>query len=289
MPSGCAVGDPALQSAICAALYEYQVLAFRNQFLDDETHVAVASFFGAPQIHPIAQVVGVTSPVGEIADSATKLPDREGWHTDAPFMPQPPRVAVLRAVHVPPWGGDTLWASMYAAYDALSPIMQTVLDGLRVKYPPQQGLFDYVQAHLGDEVAAKVRELVGDGAEHPLVCTHPKTGRRALYFARGFADSIVGMHADEGVILWPYLESLATRPGIQCRWRWHDGDVVMWDERATQHSGAADHSGQDRVLRRVLVSGDTPCSVSRRCAPAHPERGSGSRPAPGFRRRVMVR
>ena len=253
-----AIDDPALQAAVCSALHEHQVLTFRDQFLDDETHVAVASFFGAPQIHPIAQVLGITTPVEEIADSATKLPDREGWHTDAPFMPQPPSVAILRAVHVPPWGGDTLWASMYQAYNDLSTTMRGIVDVLRVRYPPQQGLFDYVKEHLGEEVAAQVRELVGDGAEHPLVCTHPRTGRRALYFARGFADSIVGMNADESAIFLPYLESLAMKPSIQCRWRWHDGDVVMWDERATQHSGAADHRGHDRLLRRVLVTGDTP-------------------------------
>jgi taurine dioxygenase len=253
-----ALDDPAAQAAVRDALYEHQVLTFRGQFLDDDTHVAVASFFGEPQVHPIARTLGITSPVEQIVDSATKLPDREGWHTDAPFLACPPSVAVLRAITVPPTGGDTLWASMTAAYEALSPAMRRIVDGLQVAYPPQQGLFDYVQEHLGADIAAQVRELVGNGAVHPLVCTHARTGRRTLYFARGFAGSIVDMHADESALLFPYLDALAARPGIQCRWRWQEGDVVMWDERATQHSGAADHRGADRELRRVLVSGDAP-------------------------------
>lgn len=253
-----AVGRPEVRAQLRAALAEHQVLAFRDQHLDDDEHVAVASIFGEPSIHPIARALGRTSPIEQIVDSPTKPPDREGWHTDAPFLPTPPDVAVLRAVTVPDAGGDTLWASMTAAYDALSAPMRAALDGLRVTYPPQQGLVDFVRAHLGDEMAEQVRELVGEGAVHPLVCTHPVTGRRLVYFARGFAGGIEGMHADESALLLPWLESLATRPGIQCRWRWHAGDVVVWDERATQHSGAADHRGLDREIRRVLVGGSAP-------------------------------
>jgi taurine dioxygenase len=253
-----AVGDEAVGATLRAALDEHLVLGFREQFLEDDTHIAVASFFGTPLIHPIAKTIGITSPVEEITDSATKLPDRDGWHTDAPFMVRPPAIAVLRSVVAPEVGGDTLWANMYAAYDALSPTMQKLLGELTVAYPPQQGLFDYVQEHLGDEIATQVRELVGSGGAHPLVRTHPTTGRKALYFASGFADSVVGLHEDESKMFWPFLDGLAATPNIQCRWRWHDGDVVMWDERATQHYGAADHRGQERQLRRVLVEGDIP-------------------------------
>jgi len=253
-----AAHDESLGAQVRQALDDHLMIGFRGQFLDDDEHIAVASIFGPTQIHPIARVAGITTPIEEILDSATKMPDREGWHTDAPFMPQPPSVAVLRSLKIPPTGGDTLWADMYAAYEAVSPAMRTLFDGLSVRYPPQQGLFEYVREHLGEEIAAQVRELVGDGATHPLVRTHPSTGRRALYFARGFAASLVGVTPEESAVLIPYIDSLAARPGLQCRWRWQEGDVVMWDERATQHSGAADHRGQDRVLRRVLVSGDTP-------------------------------
>jgi taurine dioxygenase len=252
------LGDPAAQAEIRAALWQHQVLAFREQFLDDEAHVALAACFGEPFVHPIGLALGRTEPFEEIADDAAKLPDRDGWHTDAPFVDQPPSAAILRAVKVPPSGGDTLWANMYDAYDAISPAMQGMLGGVRVQYPPQEGLIEYVRRHAGDELADRVRELAGDGADHPLVRTHPETGRRALYFARGFAGSMVGLHDDEAAALWSFLEPLPANPNIQCRWHWHEGDVVIWDEAATQHFGAADHRGQERVMRRVLVTGGTP-------------------------------
>ena len=252
------VADPQLRNQVRAALWEHLVLAFPGQFLDDETHLAVAGLFGEPFVHPIARALGRTEPMEEIADDATKLPDRDGWHTDAPFLVEPPSVAILRAVTVPDSGGDTLWANMYAAYDGLSDLMQRMLEGLEVAYPPQQGLFDYVEEHLGRETADQVRELAGDGGVHPLVRTHPETGRRSLYYAEGFAGPIVGLTDDENAALRALLRRAPTDPSIQCRWRWHEGDVVMWDECATQHFGAADHRGQARTMRRVMVAGKLP-------------------------------
>lgn len=252
------IGDPALQDEVRAALWQHLVVGFRGQAIDDETHMAVARIFGEPQTHVIGQAMGVTYQVEEISDSSTKLPDRDGWHTDAPFLREPPGVAVLRGVMIPPSGGDTLWANMYAAYESMSATMQGFLQDLRVSYPPQQGLMDYVERHLGADVASRVRELLGDGSEHPLVRTHPETGRKALYFARDFAGSIVGLNDDESGAIWSLLQTRLANPSIQCRWRWQQGDVVIWDERATQHFGAADHRGQDRTLRRVLVAGDVP-------------------------------
>ena len=209
-------------------------------------------------VHPIARALGRTEPMEDIADDATKLPDRDGWHTDAPFLPQPPGAAILRALKVPAAGGDTLWANMQAAYDALSSTMQGILGELRAKYPPQEGLFDYVKLHLGEEMAEQVRELAGDGGEHPLVRTHPDTGRRTLYFARDFAGPIVELTNSESDALWAFLAALPSNPSLQCRWHWREGDVVMWDERATQHFGAADHRGSERAMRRVLVTGEIP-------------------------------
>lgn len=252
------VSDPAAQAWIRDALRDHLVLGFREQFLDDETHVALAATFGQAQVHPIAEALGRTEPMEDIVDDATKLPDRDGWHTDAPFMPQPPKVAILRALKVPSSGGDTLWANMYAAYDSLSDTMKSMLEDVGVHYPPQAGLVEYVREHLGAEAAEQVAELAGDGARHPIVLKRTAAGRKALYFADGFAESIVGLNRNENDALWSFLRYLPAMPNIQCRWRWHEGDVVIWDERATQHFGAADHRGQERVMRRVLVTGDTP-------------------------------
>ncbi len=196
------VDDARLAAAVRAALSDKLVLTFRDQHLDDETHKAVASIFGTPMVHPIMQALGGTEPMEEISDSAEKFPDRDGWHTDAPFLVQPPGVAVLRAVKVPAAGGDTLWANMEDAYDALSPAMQSMLAELRVCYPPQEGLFTYVRgAPRRVDVAERTREITGAGGEHPIVRTHPETGRRAVYYAEGFAGPIVGLHADENAAL----------------------------------------------------------------------------------------
>ena len=252
------VDDTSLAAAVRAALSDKLVLAFRDQHLDDEAHKAVASVFGAPMVHPIMQALGGTEPMEEISDSAEKLPDRDGWHTDAPFLVQPPGVTVLRAVKVPAAGGDTLWANMEDAFDALSPTMQSILATLRVRYPPQEGLFTYVEEHLGVDVAERTREITGAGGEHPVVRTHPDTGRRAVYYAEGFAGPIVGLHQDENAALRAFLTTLPNNPNRQCRWRWHEGDVVMWDERSTQHFGAADHRGGSRTIKRVMVTGEVP-------------------------------
>ena len=247
-------GDPALGLQLRELLHRHLVLGFRLQFLDDDEQVALGATFGMPVVHVIEQALGRNRPWEEISDSPTKLPDRDGWHTDAPFLPQPPSVAILRALTVPAAGGDTLFANMHAAYDALSVGMRRILEGLDVSYPPNQGLAEYVQLHFGDDAARRVRELSGDGAVHPLIREHPVTGRPLVYFADGFADSIVGLHAAEGAVLRSFLVELPKNPNIQCRWRWHEGDVVMWDEVATQHYGAADHAGAERVMRRVLAS-----------------------------------
>jgi len=252
------VGDDSLAAELRAALAEKLVLGFRDQHLDDDTHKAVASLFGTPMVHPIMQALGGSEPMEEIADSAEKLPDRDGWHTDAPFLVRPPGVAVLRALRVPPAGGDTLWANMHDAYDACSPAMQEMLTGLRVQYPPLEGLFTYVREHLGEEIAEKTREITGAGGEHPIVRTHPANGRRAVYYAEGFAGPITGLHADENAALRSFLTALPMNPNRQCRWRWREGDVVMWDERATQHFGAADHRGGARTIKRVMVEGEIP-------------------------------
>ena len=250
--------DAELASELRAALAEHLVLTFRAQHLDDEIHKAVAAVFGEPMVHPIMRALGGDEPMEEISDSVEKLPDRDGWHTDAPFLERPPGVAVLRAVTVPDAGGDTLWANMELAYDALSPLMRRLLDGLRVHYPPQEGLFTYVAEHLGEDVAEKTREITGAGGLHPVIRTHPVTGRRAVYYAEGFAGAFDGLHADEGAALRSLLVQLPADPNRQCRWHWQAGDVVIWDERSTQHFGAADHRGLARTIKRVMVQGEVP-------------------------------
>jgi len=252
------IGDPEAEASVRAGLWEHLMIAFPAQHLDDDSHEAVARIFGEPFVHPIGQAFGRTSPIEEIVDSADRLPDRDGWHTDAPFVDEPPSVAVLRALEVPDHGGDTLWANMYEAYDGLSDRMRSMFDGATVRYPPQQGLIDYVEEHLGKELADTVRELAGEGGTHPLVRTHPETGRKAIYYAEGFATEIVGLTKSENAAVRPFLCALPTNPSIQTRWNWSAGDVVIWDERATQHFGSADHSGSARTLRRIMVAGEVP-------------------------------
>jgi taurine dioxygenase len=252
------IADPATAAAIRAALWEHLVLVFPAQDLDDETHVAAAGIFGEPFLTPYGKALGMTNPIDVIADDPEKLPDRDGWHTDAPFLVEPPAVALLRAVTVPEAGGDTLFSDMYAAHDAMSDTMRAMLADARVSYPLQKGLLVYVEERAGKEIADLVRDNAGPGGLHPILRTHPETGRKALYYADGFADGIDGLSAAENEAFRPYLASLPLDPSRQCRWRWHEGDVVIWDERSTQHFGAADHAGGVREMRRVMVTGEVP-------------------------------
>jgi taurine dioxygenase len=232
------------------------VLFFRDQDLDDEQQRAFASRFGTLSVFPVAKLMGSTNDMGYIEDTADSPPDADGWHTDITWIAEPPKIAVLNARVIPEYGGDTLWVSLFAAYDALSPPMQTICNGLTVRHTTGADFLEKVSR--GHEEIAEAIQREFPPVEHPLVRTHPVSGRRALFVAGGFMDQIVGMHRDESDALLGYLQRHIENPNFQVRWHWRAYDVAMWDEASTNHRALSDHYPQRRVMRRCTVDGDRP-------------------------------
>jgi len=232
-------------------LREHLVLFFPDQHLDDDAHLAFALRLGTPYVHPIGRVLGRTdASVEHIVDDADHPPFQDGWHTDVSWDPEPPVFGTLRAIELPPAGGDTIWSSMYAAYDALSPAMQTMLEGLEAHHDMGAGAAFVSKA--GAEVAARTREAF-PGATHPVVRVQPDTGRRYLYVNAGFTRGLVGFADDESAVLLRMLFRHAQRPNFQVRHSWTFGEVAVWDERVTQHFAVADHFPNRREMGRVPV------------------------------------
>jgi taurine dioxygenase len=240
------------------ALLEHGVLFFRDQPLTDDEHLALARSFGEPSQFPVAKLLGATSnPLSYITDSADSPPDADGWHTDITWIAEPPKLAFLQAVDIPARGGDTMWASLYAAYDALSPEMQRVCRGLRVEHVIGSHIVDVFRARHGEEFARSVTEAFPP-VVHPLVRTHPETGRDALFVGGAFMCGIEGMHADESRVVLDWLHHHIENPNFHVRWSWAPGDLAIWDERCTNHRALSDHFPANRAMRRCTVDGDAP-------------------------------
>ena len=246
------------RSELRSALNQYQVLFFRDQYLDDEAQLALAGCFGEPEVHPIRRALGDPSVLHDIVDTEESEPDRDGWHTDVTYMERPPAAAVLRCEVTPIAGGDTLWANMHLAYEKLSEEMKIYLSTLRGLHATDGGFVDYIQNHLPADAAAKVMKAIGSGASHPLVRTHPETGRKSLFVDQSYLTHIEGLSKDESRFVLGFLASRVNDISIQCRFRWTEGSVAVWDERSTQHSGSADHRGSARTLRRCTIVGERP-------------------------------
>ena len=241
-----------------AALSEYLVLFFRDQHLDDEAQLALARCFGEPEVHPIRGALGDPSLLHDIVDTVDSVPDRDGWHTDVTYMERPPAAAVLRCEETPDAGGDTLWANMYLAYEKLSDGMKDYLADLKGFHATDGGFNDYIRRHLPADAVEKILAAVGSGVLHPIARTHPETGRKALFVDQAYLSRIDGLDKGESRHVLDLLASRVNDVSIQCRFHWTKGAVVVWDERATQHSGAADHRGSARILRRCTVEGERP-------------------------------
>ena len=252
--------DDAQFRAIDDALLEYQVVFFRGQHLTAEQQAAFAERWGPLAVFPIAKVLGTNTTMSVIEDTADNRPSADGWHTDVTWIAEPPRLAVLYADVIPPSGGDTMWSSLYAAYDQLSPVMASICEGLTVRHHRGEEFERIAGEAMGPELVADLAEAYPP-SEHPLVRTHPITGRNALFLSGGFMDQIVGMHRAESDTLLDYLSSLIDDPNNQVRWAWQPGDVAVWDEASTNHRALSDHFPQHRRMRRCTVDGDRPVFV----------------------------
>ncbi|MDN5757293.1 MAG: TauD/TfdA family dioxygenase [Tomitella sp.] len=244
-------------------LHEHQVVFVRGAHLTPEQQLAVARRLGTPSIYPLARLRGVTEPaLQSIEDGPDSPPTAEIWHTDVTWIETPPNYAVLCGIMIPPYGGDTLWSSMFAAYDALSAPIRTLVDGLVGEHTTESITESILTRGKGSEEARSMVEKLHAAypsiLTHPIVRTHPVTGRRALFLGGQSLKRIQGLTAHESDALIGMLRSHIADERFQCRWRWQEGDVAIWDERSTMHRAAADHFPQRRHVRRVEVDGGRP-------------------------------
>lgn len=235
------------------ALAENQVIFFRDQELTPEQHLDFGRHFGPLHIHPAApHAPGHPELMIIHADKDSPRANGENWHTDVSCDELPPLGSILYIKTCPPRGGDTLFASMYAAYEALSERMQTYLEGLSALHdgePVYRGL--YANYGVADKPSYP-------HAEHPVVRTHPVTGRKALYVNRGFTRRILGIPRDESEGVLRYLYEHMENPLFQCRFRWRANSVAFWDNRCVQHHAMWDYWPHTRSGFRVTVRGEKP-------------------------------
>ncbi len=256
----------AAESVLRDALAEHEVIFLRDQQITAERQLEVAEIFGTPSLYPISKLFGATEPeCSVIEDTADSPPTTDNWHTDVTWIESPPVAALLTALVVPPVGGNTMWASTTAAYDALSDAMKERLDGLEVLHSNWPGFCETAERKSGVEgLGQKIREQYPE-VVHPLVRTHPVTGRRSLYInasdggsSTGVMKTIVGMNPGESSAILGFLAEHINQPKFHCRWAWTQYDLAIWDERVTNHRGVADHHPEHRVVRRCTVDGERP-------------------------------
>jgi taurine dioxygenase len=245
--------DARTKKALEEAWYRHQVLFFRGQKLTQEQHKAFALQFGEIFTHPVLQPLKESGqPEVFVLESQ---PDRpyvaSAWHTDVTFEQEPPMASILRAVTVPAAGGDTMWASMYAAYDALSDRMKSILADLTAVHDP--GFFRVIAKSQGNDVFAGREPTV-----HPVIRTHPVTGRKCLFVNQTFTHHIRGLHSAESEALLGFLYRHVDRPEFSCRFRWEPDSVAMWDNRCTQHRVIPDALDAHRKMERLTLVGDRP-------------------------------
>jgi taurine dioxygenase len=231
------------------AFRRHCVLVFRDQHLAPAPQLAFARLWGEPVVTALLAKLqlGEYPEVIQLRTQSKALVSTEAWHYDAPHTPVPPKITMLSA-QVIPAGGDTMWSNQYLAYERLSPVMQRMLQGLRVH-------FRAVRLARSQGVP----ESEAPSAVHPLVRTHPETGRKALYI--GQSDNVIGiegMTEAESRPLLDFLYAHSTQPDNVYRHMWRVGDALMWDNRCTMHYAVHDYGDQERVLNRVTLKGEVP-------------------------------
>ena len=249
----------ATYDALYQALLDHQVIFIRGAHINPKAHLEFAHSFGKldePHLH-YPHVEGFENIVLLENDPSTP-PDTNSWHTDLTFKAVQPFASVLIARHVPKCGGDTLWASCYAAYDRLSEGMKQDLELLEAIHD----LGDFRNSFANEENGMTGVERLNDAVSRfghqvrPLIGTHPVTGRKFLNFNEAFVSHIVGLTTNESNALRTFLANHMNRPEIQVRWRWQTGDLAMWDNRVTMHYAVADYLPEYRCMNRVTIVND---------------------------------
>ncbi|HEY1995855.1 TauD/TfdA dioxygenase family protein [Paraburkholderia sp.] len=237
--------------AVRCALFDYQVIVFRDQRLTLDQHKNFARQFGPLHIHPyiLAKPLdGHPEVLRVVKEKDDHRVFGEKWHSDVTFLTRPVLGSVLYAIDTPRRGGDTLFANMYAAHDALSAAMRTMLDGLTAIHETPVPEVDPATGRPFEPL-----RLVNRSGEHPVLFVHPETGRKLLYVNSTYTTHFKGMTVEESRPLLEYLFQHATQAAFTCRVRWAPGTVTFWDNRSTQHLPINDYHGERREMHRVTV------------------------------------
>ncbi len=245
-------------AAVHAALLEHEVVFVREARITPLQQRAIALRFGPIEGHPAYDVVTGTADVQILESTADKPSKIEMWHSDMTFRPAPPMLTMLHGQVIPAFGGDTLFASMTAAYDALSRDMQRFLDPLTARHDFAHGFKESLAEPGGFE---RLKGALADNppVDHPVIRTHPQTGRKALYVNSLFTLRINELTAPESRAVLDLLIRHATTDEFTLRVSWQPQTLLMWDNRSTQHKPVNDFFPQHRRMHRITVAGDVPC------------------------------
>ncbi|PQK69139.1 taurine dioxygenase [Pantoea ananatis] len=241
------------------ALLRHQVLFLREQVITPEQHRALAIRFGDLHIHPVYPHAEGVEEIIVLDTHQDNPPDNDNWHTDVTFIQTPPAVALLASKVLPESGGDTLWTSGIAAYEALSAPFKTLLVELRAENDFTKAFPEYKHRKT-EEAHRQWQQAVAKNPPvyHPVIRTHPVSGKKALFVNEGFTTRIMDISQKESDALLGFLFAHVTRPEFQVRWRWQPNDLAIWDNRVTQHYANADYYPARRVMQRATVLGDQP-------------------------------
>lgn len=247
---------------IHAAFLKYSVLVFRDQKFEPDDLMRFGTRFGEPCFYPFVSGIEGYPYIFEVVKEETETVNFGGnWHSDTTYLGEPPLATLLYALETPSHGGDTLFANAYAAYEALSPAMRAVVDGLvgvNSASLKVTGGRRKMHSTIGGMRVHDTEKADEYEAEHPVVRTHPQTGRKALYLSRSHTIRFRDMTEEESRPLIDFLQAHQTRPEFTCRVRWTPGTLTVWDNRCTQHCAVNDYHGQRRRMRRLTVGAEAP-------------------------------
>jgi|TARA_B110000977_G_scaffold160619_1_gene205124 taurine dioxygenase len=249
--------SPSVFDELNQALLEYEVLFFRDQPLEPKDHAQLASMFGEPQMHEAYPHVEGFPQLTILENDEANPSKIEMWHTDMTFRASPPLGSILHGVIVPEKGGDTMFASMSAAFEGLSPAMQDFVSGLTAIHDFSFGFQESLNEPGGRD---RLAQMVIDNppVEHPVVRTHPLSGKKGLFVNSLFTVSIKELSKKESDSLLALLFNHVVTPEYTCRFQWQPDSIAMWDNRITQHKPVNDYWPAHRRMQRITIDGDRP-------------------------------
>ena len=238
-------------------LVEHEVIFFRDQDISHEQHKQIAHFFGPLQTHPAYGTVPDFPEITILESTAEKPTKIEKWHTDMTFREHPPMGSILRSKICPPSGGDTLWSSMTSAYEALSKPMKDLLDNLNAEHDFSHGFKESLAEPGGRE---RLKDAIKDNPPviHPVIQTHPESGKKVIFVNTLFTTKIIELSADESNSILNFLYDYIKTPEFTCRFSWKPNSIAFWDNRSTQHKPVNDYFPSHRMLERITIDGNKP-------------------------------